>query len=71
MAETQFLSKLDYNKITVPEQKYDSMLSNSSFTGSSKELTVEEIFDVEQYFSGSEKTKKFSNIDDFLKDLHE
>ncbi len=70
MSEPEYVSRLKSGKETAMEQKYRPVWLET-FTGSSSDLTLEEIFDINQYFSGSEETKKFSNINDFLKDLHE
>lgn len=35
------------------------------------DLTSQEISDIRKYHSSSEKPKKFNNVNDLLKDLHE
>jgi|GEM_PF-5463400 len=49
------------------------ILSNSRLKMSKRndELTFQEILDVKEYKSSSEKPKTFHNVNDLLQDLHE
>jgi len=40
-------------------------------TGDETDFTVEEKLDVEKYYSGTEKPKRYQNVEDLFKDLEE